>query len=430
MSLSKNFFSRHLSPDKTRKSHLDYSVLKLPVVKEIHRIRYNDSFPNLEGRKTLVFIGERFKWTKKDIRALDDFCSTYNTVCLCDHTSGYKGKYRVQSALLASQEKGYEQSLFTCDVLIHIGGISGDYYTMGAIKANEVWRVDEDGEMRDKFGKLSFIFEMPINEFFSHYAGPNDSCDNKLLSDFKKASNLLLDKLPDLPFSNTWIASQICKEIPDGAEIHLGILNSLRSWNFFEVPDSVSLFCNVGGFGIDGILSTMIGASLCNKSKIYYAVLGDLAFFYDINSIGNRNISPNIRILLINNGRGVEFHTYKHGASKFGDDTDKYIAAYGHNGRQSPNLVKDIASALGFEYLTASSKTEFNKVKHQFLSKIISDKPIIFEVFTERDNDADVLRLIRQDNGVAKKSFKQGLYDIAESIMGKNVVKSLSSIVK
>ena len=28
MSLSKNFFSRHLSPDKTRKSHLDFPIPK------------------------------------------------------------------------------------------------------------------------------------------------------------------------------------------------------------------------------------------------------------------------------------------------------------------------------------------------------------------------------------------------------------------
>ncbi len=48
---------------------------------------------------------------------------------------------------------------------------------------------------------------------------------------------------------------------------------------FFDVDKSVSTYCNVGGFGIDGIMSTLIGASLVDQTKLYFAVLGDLAFF-------------------------------------------------------------------------------------------------------------------------------------------------------
>ena len=64
---------------------------------------------------------------------------------------------------------------------------------------------------------------------------------------------------------------------------------------------------NTGGFGIDGSLSTIIGAALANKEIIHYCVLGDLAFFYDMNALGNHNVGNNVRILLVNNGRGTEF---------------------------------------------------------------------------------------------------------------------------
>ena len=50
-------------------------------------------------------------------------------------------------------------------------------------------------------------------------------------------------------------------KLPENSVLHLGILNSLRSWNFFEVPTSVSAYSNVGGFGIDGGVSSLIGAS-------------------------------------------------------------------------------------------------------------------------------------------------------------------------
>ena len=175
-------------------------------------------------------------------------------------------------------------------------------------------------------------------------------------------------------------------------------------------------------------MSTLIGASLIDKSKLYFGILGDLAFFYDINSIGNRNVGDNIRILLINNGRGVEFHTYKHSASKFGDDTDKFIAAAWHNGNQSPFLVKSIASSLGFEYLSANNKTEFEKNVNKFVT-LKCKTPIIFEVFTNKTDDADVLRLVRTINGVHNESMRY-MKNKVKNILGDSTVKSLKKILK
>ena len=257
----------------------DYSVKELPYVRKIDRILYNSEFPELKVGKVLVFIGSHSPMTMEETNALDDFCAVYNTVALCDHTSGYKGQFRFLSSLVATQEAKKDIKLFECDVLIHIGDVSGDYYTMQAIKAKEVWRVAEDGEFRDKFGKLSKLFQMPFVEFFRYYVASREKQLNKLLPSFQSSNNRLLKNMPELPFSNIWIASQLAPMLPENSVVHLGILNSLRAWNFFEMKRSVQSFCNVGGFGIDGTISTMLGASLCNKQKLYFAVLGDLAFF-------------------------------------------------------------------------------------------------------------------------------------------------------
>lgn len=74
----------------------------------------------------------------------------------------------------------------------------------------------------------------------------------------------LLNSIPDLPFSNGWAAFQTISKLPENSVLHLGIRNSLRFWNIFEAPDSVDGFSNTGGFGIDGCLSSAIGASLIN----------------------------------------------------------------------------------------------------------------------------------------------------------------------
>ena len=125
------------------------------------------------------------------------------------------------------------------------------------------------------------------------------------------------------------------------------------------MPESVSSTSNTGGFGIDGILSTLVGASLADKEKLFFAILGDLAFFYDMNVAGNRHVGNNIRILFINNGKGTEFRNYNHLGALFGEEADNYIAAAGHFGNKSHDLVRHYAEDLGFEYLTADNKEEY-----------------------------------------------------------------------
>ena len=57
------------------------------------------------------------------------------------------------------------------DLLIHIGEIPGDTYHR--FRPKKVWRVSEDGEIRDMFGKLTDVFQCPLEVFFNHYLKEN-----------------------------------------------------------------------------------------------------------------------------------------------------------------------------------------------------------------------------------------------------------------
>jgi len=181
--------------------------------------------------------------------------------------------------------------------------------------------------------------------------------------------------------------------LPSGCELHLGILNSLRSWDFFQVDDSIKTNCNVGGFGIDGGMSTLIGASLANPNRLYFGVFGDLAFFYDMNVLGNRHVGNNVRIMLVNNGKGNEFRLSMHPCNQFGDDADAFMAAAGHYGNKSKNLVKHYAEDLGYKYITASSKDGFQDAIDVFVNTDIKQS-IIFEVFTDMADERDALDML------------------------------------
>ena len=190
------------------------------------------------------------------------------------------------------------------------------------------------------------------------------------------------------------MAQQIHSKLPTGCELHMGIYHSLRSYNFFKLPAGIQAKCNVGGVGIDGGVSTMMGASLSHPEKLFIGIFGDLAFFYDMNVVGNRHIGNNVRILLINNGKGNEFRNYAHPCYFLGEEAENFVAAARHYGNKSETLVKNYAENLGYEYLTANSKDTFLSVFDRFLVPEITDRPMIFEVYTETQDESDALELL------------------------------------
>ena len=354
----------------------DFTIESLPPVRKIERYYIYNNFPDIGSRDVAVFIGTHRKMTKQEQNALDCFCECYNAVVYCDICCGYHGKYGLSMFGASSNLK--------VDLLIHIGEVSCSAY---GCKPNEVWRVNEDGELRDTYRKLTKVFAMPEFYFFSHYSEnrPTQSMVkfNTILAEAEKK----YENLNDVPFSNGWIAMYLHDKLPYGSIVHLGIVSTYFVWNKFRLHDSINVVCNQGGFGIDGNLSTLIGASFVNPNKIYYCFLGDLAFFYDMNVLGNRHVGNNVRILLVNNGRGAIFRKPGNFASMFQDEADEYIAAAGHFAKQSTKLVKDYAEDLGFEYITAKTKEEFKANLGAFVNKEMSKKPILFEVFVSIEDE-------------------------------------------
>lgn len=390
-----------------------FDVEKLPSVREIKRYKIGDELPAISGSRIAIMVGSHKKFTEKETNLIEKFCEKYNSVVFCDHTSSYYGKYKLQYSIVAAQE--IDDVNIMPDILIHIGEVSGDYYTIGKLrKSQTVWRVSPDGEIRDYFRRLTKVFEMEESLFFGYYAQRGgEEIVNSYYIDCAKLLSMAYEKLPDLPFSNIWIAQQLHDKLPSGSVIHFGILNSLRAWNFFPLPQEVTSYCNVGGFGIDGALSTLIGASLMNTSKLYFGVIGDLAFFYDMNSLGNRHVGKNLRILLVNNGKGTEFRNYTHPASKFGEEADEYIAAARHYGNQSPILVKSYAESLGFIYLSAKNKEEFGEASLKFLNS--GESSVIFEVFTDSAYESLALKAVRS---MMTPTLKKIRHNVAAIIKG------------
>ena len=404
-----------------------YDVTELPQVRVVKRIMPKDDFPVIPKGRVAVFCGEHKAWTKEEVEAIDGFCATHDAVVLVDHTSKYHGKYRVLYSIIGAQE-GYTTSVPGFDLIIHIGEVSGAYDVFGPVRAKSKnsWRVNPDGMFKDFFHKLSYVFQMDEVDFFRRYTDKSAVPKTGLLSICKSEFDKITASIPEMPFSNLYIGQRLGMQFPDDSILYLGILNTLRTWSYSEINPKVRTYSNVGGFGIDGTLSASIGSSYADRNRLTFVVLGDLSFFYDMNSIGNHCIGNNLRILLVNNGKGIEFRHLNHQAAFMKEDADAFVAAAGHWGRQSHDLVRHFAEDLGFKYLAASNKDEFETVYKEFLDPDYREKPILFEVFTTTEDEQDCLMLLRHAN---KSMFsKDSMKKAVKSVLGEKIVDTIKKM--
>lgn len=399
----------------------DFSIKELPPVRVMRRVQAWDKMPEMTKGSICVYVGSHVHFTPEQTEAIDLFCATHDAIVICDHTSGYYGKYRLLPTL--TQLQRVSSPFETFDLMIHIGEISAATFA-GTIPVKEIWRVSEDGELRDPFKKLTTIFQMSELAFFKYYS---DDKGNKhtAIDKYRVAFSEIYNHIPELPFSNIWTASQLSKRLPKGSLFHISASNSRRCWNMFHLPEDVQCTSNVGCCGIDGCTSAMIGSSLASPNRLCYLVTGDLAFFYDLNSLGNRHVGNNVRILLINNAIGAEFKLSIHQCYEFHNDADKYMAAAGHYGAKSPSLVKHFSEDLGFQYLSASNKKEFLEALDVFCNPEITEKPIILEVFTTHENENEALRLM----STIAIDTKHKLSGIVRSIAGEKGINVIKSVI-
>lgn len=101
---------------------------------------------------------------------------------------------------------------------------------------------------------------------------------------------------------------QLTDILPEGATLFVGNSMPIRDLDsfFHNNGKNIRVMANRGANGIDGTVSTALGAALYSQSM--YLVLGDLTFFHDLNGlIAAKLYNIDIHIILVNNNGGGIF---------------------------------------------------------------------------------------------------------------------------
>ena len=103
-----------------------------------------------------------------------------------------------------------------------------------------------------------------------------------------------------------------------------------------------------------------------------FCVVGDLSFFYDQNALWNRNLSGNLRVILLNNHGGDIFNHFEE--AKKSPAFDKFILA-GHN-----TEARGICTQNDVGYLSANNLDEMHM---GIVSLLTTDthRPMLLECF-------------------------------------------------
>ncbi|MBT8396555.1 MAG: 2-succinyl-5-enolpyruvyl-6-hydroxy-3-cyclohexene-1-carboxylic-acid synthase [Gemmatimonadetes bacterium] len=123
------------------------------------------------------------------------------------------------------------------------------------------------------------------------------------------------------------ILAAVCNSLPEGANLLVASSMPIRDLDAFSGPrkTGIQVFGNRGVSGIDGLVSTTVGISQGQASdsastksesgeskpdRPTVGVLGDLAFFHDMNGLlGLKNLDARVVFVVVNNDGGGIFHT-------------------------------------------------------------------------------------------------------------------------
>ena len=171
------------------------------------------------------------------------------------------------------------------------------------------WHVSEH-RANNTFYALSHHFENNINHFFDEFLKSSVHVESDYFAHWSSIKTHYLQRreayLKTAPFSDLLVFQRIFESVPENIQLQMANSSAIRYAQLFDVNPNIEMFCNRGASGIDGSVSTAIGASVATRKQIVM-ITGDLSFFYDSNALWNNYLRSNFRIIVINNDGGGIF---------------------------------------------------------------------------------------------------------------------------
>ena len=380
-------FPEHIQ--KIQQINVDSTELEAVLSSKIASIYQNE-------QRILLSIGQL-----EDSTELKGFIEKLNQkgiVCIGDSTANCSETIIQNHDLVLSNDKIWGN--LQPNLIIHIGKSHVSKRIKQFLRASNVsnnWlvRKGESQNIIDSFQSISHIFNVETSVFLKALLQFFES--NLPSTDFQQTWTHVSSEIANRQKSfflsnNEWAEPQAVQQLflqleKVESKIHLGNSLSVRysNWLPFFPSSKTSIYCNRGTSGIDGILSTYIGAT-CEDKKLSFLVLGDLSFFYDRNGLWNQYLTKYQRIIVLNNSGGGIFRNLE--GAKDLPELEDYIAT------KTIHTAQKTAEDANLNYLKATNFEELGLHLETLTRE--SDKGILLEIFTSPEKNKTTLSAYMQ----------------------------------
>ncbi|MBX2973451.1 MAG: 2-succinyl-5-enolpyruvyl-6-hydroxy-3-cyclohexene-1-carboxylic-acid synthase [Flavobacteriales bacterium] len=282
------------------------------------------------------------------------------------------------------------------DLLITFGGavVSKRIKTLlRKWKPAQHWHVDAAQRHYDTYQSLTHDIAVNPEIFFAQLTQamqPNDSFYGEAWRMMDQSTRGRHDRIvAAAPFCDLTVFNTLNARIPGGSAVHLANSTPARYAQLFDRVRGIRWSGNRGTSGIDGCTSTAVGAAFATK-QLTTLITGDTAFCYDSNAFWNEHLSPDLKVIVIDNGGGNIFRFIE------GPDKDAELLKWfeAPHGRSIEKLAKSFDLPYYHAHDQASLEAGIDKLyaTHTSSSRPDGNRPAVLHITTDAETSPKVLR--------------------------------------
>lgn len=301
------------------------------------------------------------------------------------------GVIRHADTILGAKSADLAEPL-TPDLLVSFGGPVVSKTTKLFLRHNRPanhWHLDPAGAHVDTFQALTRVLPVDPANFLRQLA-QQPATAGLYQRDWQAREDSARQALSrfweQIPFGEFAAVRQILRVLPAHSRLQLGNSMAVRYAAFIgpdECAPGISVNGNRGASGIDGSVSTAVGAALATE-QITTLICGDLAFFYDRNALWHAHVPANLRVVILNNHGGGIFKLIDGPASLPPAELETYFFT------PQPLTAKNTAADHGCDYFFADDESTLREVLPAFFAP--RSRPAILEIETDSAVNAEVFK--------------------------------------
>ena len=296
-----------------------------------------------------------------------------------------------------------DQSFLQADLLITVGQSFISKKFKEFIRQNPPrrhWHISEELHLIDPFQTLTRQIAVSPEYFFSkliedldylHFVQHDEGGqDEAYLDTWVRAENQIKRELARFfenltAFTDLTAVWFLLENMKSPAQLHVANSMPVRYLTMLGVDlQEVEVYANRGTSGIDGCVSTAVGAAMISPLPIYLLV-GDVAFFYDRNGLLLTNLPANLRIVLLNNSGGTIFRMIDGPAAQ--PELESYFET------RHAYTAQRTADDSGIQYFAVETREDLQREWARFDE---AEVPSLLEIKTDPVLNTQVFKQLKQ----------------------------------